>query len=158
MRIVNLAVFAVLASGLTACSEESLVDPSVPIVIQGVKVASITPFKLVVQLEGAPRAIEEGTVMVKVSVTGKTVPEGERPVAGDVVLTRGSQVLPLAEAVTSFTHAFKERLPPTCQLPGEDDWVCTGKGVLDVLIEVTSYNGKDLESLAGPTRFDVEVK
>ena len=155
MRLANLAVLAI---GLFACSEETLVDPSAPIVIQGVKVGSMAPFKLVVQLEGAPRAIEEGSIMVKVSVTAKAAPDGELPMGGDVTLTRGSQVLPLAEAVTSFTRAYEEQLPPACQLPGEDDWVCTGQGVLDVSIEVTSYKGKKLESLAGPTRFDMEVK
>ena len=158
MRLSNPAVLAVLAMGLFACSEEVLADPSGPIVIQGVKVGSTAPFKLVVQLEGPPRAIEEGSIMVKVSVTGKTVSDGGPSVAGDVTLTRGSQVLPLIEAVTSFTRAYQERLPPVCQLPGEDDWVCTGQGVLDVSVEVTSYKGKTFENLAGPMRFDVEVK
>jgi hypothetical protein len=154
----RLAVLAALALGLSACSEsEGLVDPGVPLVIQGVTVQSRSPFKLAVQLEGAPRAIE-GSAMVKVSVTGKIAEDDEKPLAGDVTLTRGKKALPLAEAVASFTFVYKEKLPTACLLPGEDEWACTGQGVMVASVEITTFDGKTWTRMAEPASFDVELK
>lgn len=158
-RLALPAIATILIAGLSSCSKgEELVDPDVPLAVKGVKVVSTTPFKLAVDLEGAPRAISTDSVLVKVSVTGKAVSGDERPLAGDVTLTRGDRSLLMAEAVTSFTYSYKERLPARCQLPGEDDWTCTGEGTLDVTVEVTSYDGRARTALTEPVRFDLEVQ